>query len=138
MTFEQDDPFTGRWRFNARLSTLSTPCPQSWVQEVVASLEEVCVREKIVRSDGTETALSVQAGFDGTDYPVEGSPAVDTIAYARTDRHTILGTGKRHGAVSLTETVTADPEHRTLTLRYFLHDGAQVVASGIALFDKEV
>jgi len=62
---DEDDPYTGSWRFNAQRSKLSTPAPQSWVQEIRVSGDEVEVRENIVRLDGSETVRSVRARFDG-------------------------------------------------------------------------
>jgi hypothetical protein len=134
---KQHDPFTGTWRFNPQLSKLSIQSPSSWVQEILTNLDEVQVRENIVRVDGSETVVSLRAKFDGEDYPVEGSPAADTMAYTRFDRNTIFGTGKKNGVVSLTEIVTAAPEKNTLTLRYSIHAGLKVVANGIVVFEKD-
>ena len=132
---EQDDPFTGTWQFNAELSTLSTQSPQSWVQRIVAT-PGVQVRENILRTDGSETVVSLRAKFDGRDYLVHGSPAADTIAYRRIDRNSISGTGKKNGVVALTEIVTVAPESHTLTLIYSIQHGSQVVANGIAVFER--
>ncbi len=130
----ETEPFHGTWRFNPQLSKMCTPAPHSWIQEIHAGPDRVAVREEIVRSDGTEIVLQVQARFDGADYPVEGSPAVDTIAYTRTDRHAICGIGKKDGRISVTETVLADPEKRTLTLIYNYLLGERTVAHGVAVF----
>jgi hypothetical protein len=130
----ETEPFHGTWRFNPQLSKMCTPAPHSWIQEIHAGPDQVAVREEIVRPDGTEIVLRVQARFDGADYPVEGSPAVDTIAYTRTDRHAICGIGKKDGKVSLTETVLADPEALTLTLIYNYLLGERTVAHGVAVF----
>ena len=135
---EQDDPFTGTWRFNPERSTLSTPPPQSWVQQIIATSDEVHVQEIIVRSDASETVVEVMARFDGSDYPVTGSPAADTIAYRRADSNRISGTGKKNGDITLMETVTVTHESNTLNLSYSIHGDGHVVASGIAVFEKEV
>jgi hypothetical protein len=133
---EQDDPFTGTWKFNAELSKLSMESPRSWFQRIVATSNEVDVRETIVRSDGSETLVSLRAKFDGREYPVHGSLAADTIAYARIDRNSISATGRKNGVISLTETVTVDSESDTLTLTYSLHRGREQVSSGIAVFER--
>ena len=130
------EPFHGTWRFDPELSKMCTPAPHSWIQEISAGPDEVAVREEIIRPDGTAIVLRVQARFDGADYPVEGSPTVDTIAYTRTDRHAICGIGKKDGRVSLTETVLADPEERTLTLIYNYLLGERAVAHGVAVFQE--
>jgi len=82
---------TGTWRFNAARSSLSTPAPQSWVQEIVAGRAGLSVREIITRADGAETDLRVQAALDGSDCPVEASAAIGTMAYTRPAPDTILG-----------------------------------------------
>jgi hypothetical protein len=133
---EQDDPFTGTWRFNPQRSTLSTTPPQSWVQEIIATPDEVHVLETIVRLDDPQTVEEVMARFDGADYPVTGSPAADTMAYRRTSSHSISGTGKKDGVITLMETVTVAPERNTLTLSYSVHSAGHVVSSGIAVFEK--
>jgi hypothetical protein len=129
-------PFHGTWWFNPQLSKMCIPAPHSWVQEIHAGKEEVTVREEIVRANGTELSMRVKARLDGADYPVEGSPTVDTIAYTRTDPHTIFGVGKKDGIVALTQTVRADPEQGTLTLIYKYLMGEETIAHGIAVFQS--
>lgn len=134
---EQGEPFTGKWRFNAQRSNLSTPLPQTWVQEIVATRDEIVVHENIVRSNGAKSEVRVWARFDGSDYPVSGLPIADSIAYARVDSHSISGTGKKNGVVALTETVTVAPDGRSLTIIYSIQTGASQVTRGIAVFEKE-
>jgi hypothetical protein len=134
---EQADPFTGTWRFNPQRSTLSTPPTQSWVQQIIATPDELHVHETIIRLDGSQTVVEVMASFDGSDYPVTGSPTADTIVYRRVSSNSISGTGKKDGAVTLMETITVAPETNTLTLSYSIHTGAHVVANGIAVFEKD-
>jgi hypothetical protein len=134
---EQREPFTGTWRFNAWWSKLDTPLPKTWVQEIVATRDEIVVRENIVRSNGVGSEVRVWARFDGSDYPVSGWPIADFIAYTRVSSHCISGTGKKNGVVVLTETVTVAPDGRSLTLVYSIQTGASQVTRGIAVFEKE-
>jgi hypothetical protein len=120
---------------NAQISRLTTP-PQSWLQEVISTPEAISVKEEIIECDGTVTVSRLQGRFDGMEYRVEGSPVVETMSYTRTDRH-ILGTGRKRGAIVLTETVTVDPVARRLSLDYRVHSGDQVVASGVEYFERE-
>lgn len=131
----EEEPFAGKWRFDAERSNMCTPAPHSWTQEIQAGPEGVAIKEDIVRPDGSEIVRRVQARFDGSDYPVEGANAVDTIAYTRTDRHSICGIGRKDGKVSVTETVLADPEEGTLTLIYNYLLDEQSVAHGVAVFE---
>jgi hypothetical protein len=129
-----DDPFTGTWIFNSQRSKLSTPPPQSWVQEINASGYELHVKEKITSQDGSRSVVVIQAYFDGGDYAVVGSGLVDTFAYER-DGATITGIGKKHGAVSIREIVVTS-EGPVITLTYSIFAGAKEVASGIAIFER--
>ena len=108
--------------------------PQSWIQEIQAAPNGVAIQEDIVRQDGSEIVRSVRARFDGADYPVEGANAVDTMAYTRTDRHSICAIGRKDGKVSVTETVLANPEEQTLTIIYNYVLGENNVAHGVAVF----
>lgn len=128
------DSFTGIWRFNSRRSSLSTPPPQRWTQEVDATATDIRIRERISRPDGSQTVVSVDAKFDGNDHPVTGSPIVDAISYVRSDPNRITATGKKSGAVTLTETISVDPGTRILTLTYVIYRDAQPVATGTAVF----
>jgi hypothetical protein len=73
--------------------------------------------EIITRADGAETNLHLPAAFDGEKFPMEGSGAIETMADARPEPNTILGTGKKGGAVCLIETVTVDAASGTRTQR---------------------
>jgi hypothetical protein len=94
------------------------------------------VREEIIRSDGSQTVLTVQARFDSEEYPVIGSPAVDTIAYTLVDANHITGTGRKNGSVSLRETVIADPMSGTLTMTYSLYGGGREVEAVLRFFKR--
>jgi hypothetical protein len=58
------------------------------------------------------------------------------FAYTRVNRNSIRGTGKKNGAITLTETISVNPDGRILTLSYTIHNGAQEIARGIAVFEK--
>ena len=78
----------------------------------------------------------LHATFDGEDYAVTGSPLMDTIALTRPSPHVIVGTGKKAGAVTLTDRLTASPDGQVLTLRYSILDGQQEVAKGTGIFER--
>jgi len=133
---QRENPFTGEWTFNAARSALSTPAPKRWRQRIVATGNEVHVREEIVGADGSLKVVSVEANIDGMDYPVIGSPVADVIAYTRLDVNNISGIAKKNDNVSLRETLTAAPEDETLTLTYGIFVGPNQVAHGVAVFNR--
>lgn len=134
---EKSEPFTGTWKFSAERSNLSTPVPDRWVQEIVTTHDEIVVREYSVWKDGTISMVRVWARFDGSDYPITGLPVADFMAYTRVNSHSISGTGKKNGVVSVTETITVAPDGGSLTLVYSIQTGASQVHRGIAVFERE-
>jgi hypothetical protein len=110
--------------------------PRSWVLQIVASESDISHREEIIASDGSEMTVVLHTTFDGEDHPVSGSPLMDTVACTRLARHAIASTGKRAGAVTLTDTLTVSPDGEVLTLIYSVFDGNQEVAKGTGIFER--
>ena len=110
--------------------------PQSWVLQIMASESDVSHREEITAFDGSQTIVVLNAKFDGADYAVSGSPLMDTLSCTRLAHHVIASTGKKAGAVSLTDTLTASPDGEVLTLTYSIFDGAREIAKGTGIFER--
>ena len=85
---------------------------------------------------GSQRAVEADAESDGDHHAVSGTPLMDTIACTRPARHVIASTGKKAGAVTLTDTLTTSPDGQVLTLIYSIFDDAREVAKGTAVFDK--
>ena len=133
---EQIDAFSGTWRFDPRRSKFRTPPPQSWIQQIKITSNEISVREEIVRAGGPPMVVSVHARFDGKDYPVSGSPGADSIAYTRVSEREVAGTGKKNGVVTLKETIVLNDDG-TMSLSYSILGGGRELASGQAVFCKD-
>jgi hypothetical protein len=110
--------------------------PQSWVLQIRASESDVSHREEITTTDGSEMTVALHATFDGEDHPVSGSPLMDAIACTRPAPHVIASTGKKAGAVTLTDTLTVSPDGEVLTLIYSIFDGDQELAKGTGVFER--
>jgi hypothetical protein len=136
MSISGQDSFTGTWEFSAARSALSTPMPQRWVLQIRASESDVLHRDEIITSDGSEMTVVLHATFDGEDCAVSGSPLMDTVACSRPAPNVIASTGKKAGAVTLTDTLTTSPDGEVLTLTYSIFDGDQEVARGTGIFER--
>ena len=136
MSTSEQDPFTGTWVFSAARSDLSTPMPQSWILEMRASESDVSHREEIITADGSEATVALHATFDGEDHAVSGSPLMDTVECTRPSPHVFGSTGKKAGAVTLTDTLTVSPDGEVLTLTYSIFDGNQEIAKGTGIFER--
>jgi hypothetical protein len=99
---------------------------------------QVCIshREEIIAADGSAMTVVLHATFGGGEHAVSGSPLMDTVACKRISPRDIASTGKKAGAVTLTDTLTVSPDDDELILSYSLFDGIQEVARGTGIFER--
>jgi hypothetical protein len=116
---------------------LPWPAPQSNITYIDADSDRLRVREQIVDDKGQESAVTLEARFDGNDYPVTGSPHADAVAYRRIDQHTISGYIKKASAVLLKEKVVISAGSKKMTSTYFAADSPDSTSLGFAVFDKQ-
>ena len=131
------DPFSGTWVLNLSKSKLPPPLPQSQTSYIEANSNSIRIRELIVNDKGEQMSITVDAKFDGKDYPIIGSPFVDTVAYQRVDSHTLKGIVKKAGQVVTTEKATVSPDGKTLTGTYSGTDLSGKQVTGVAVFEKQ-
>jgi hypothetical protein len=129
------DPFTGTWVYRPERSKSTGPKQERWVQWIEATADGLRLREEVVVATGQRTNVSIEAKFDGRDYPVTRSSLSDTIAYTRKGRRKIIGTGKKNGGVTLRETIAVAGDDETLTLTFGIFEGGRQVM-GFAVFDR--
>lgn len=131
------DPFSGTWVLNLSKSKLPPPLPQSQTSYIEANSKSIRIRELIVNDKGEQMSITVDAKFDGKDYPIIGSPFVDTVAYQRVDSHTLKGIVKKAGQVVTTEKATVSPDGKTLAGTYSGTDLSGKQVTGVAVFEKQ-
>lgn len=133
---DSPDPFSGVWELDSERSRLTGSPPRVWTQTIEATGNRVRVSEQIVLADGTAVDFSFDAGFDGADYPIAGSPVADAIAYKRLGRFRIAGTAKKSGRVSMTDVLQVSPDGKTLTMTYVIGGGSGYGTSSLAVFKR--
>ncbi|HEV2115763.1 MAG TPA: hypothetical protein VGR48_07050 [Terriglobales bacterium] len=131
------DLFTGSWKLCPEVSRLGNRVPQSWTQRLEVTGDAVSVQEEMVFAGGAVMKTAAAAKFDGRDYPVQGSPLADTMAYTRVNEFQISGTGKKGGVITLTETAAVSSDGNTLTLTFCLHPGTPQAAESSAVFRRQ-
>ena len=134
-----DDPFAGTWILNLSKSSIPPPFPAAKSQIVHLTIngsDLVTTEEVLTDSDETLT-IHAKAKFDGKDYPMTGTPAVDTIAYRRVDRNTIKGVGKKDGKVVIQETAVLSPDGNSITGTYLMTDDTGKQVTAIAVFERK-
>ncbi len=132
-----EDPFSGVWILNLSKSKLPPPIPNSQIARVEADASGIRITEEVIDDKGAKMNISVDAKFDGEDYPVKGSPFADAVSYQRVDRLTIKGVGKKAGKVVMHETVTVSTDGKTMTGTYSGTDATGKHVTAVAIFDKQ-
>ena len=131
------DPFSGTWVLNLSKSNLPPPLPKSQIAHVVVDASGIRITEELVKGAGERMTISVNARFDGKDYPISGSPFADAVAYRRVDRNTIKGVGKKGGKVIMHETVVLSPDGKIMTGTYSGTDATGKQVTAVAVFEKQ-
>ncbi len=108
-----EDPFSGVWKLNLSKSKLTPPYPKSQIVRIEVDGSRIRITEELVSATGERLSISVDARFDGKDYPVQGAPFADSVSYERVDRFTIKGIGKKDGRVVMHETVVVSADGST-------------------------
>ena len=132
-----EDPFSGAWKLNPSKSKLSPPVPKSQTARVEVDASGIRISEEIVSDKGERMNITVDARFDGKDYPIKGSPYADAVSYQRVDRFTIKGVGKKAGKVIMHETVVVSQDGKTMTGTYSGTDATGKNVTAVAVFEKQ-
>jgi hypothetical protein len=131
------DPFAGFWRLDLAKSKLPPPLPRSQTSRIDVDGNSIHIREDIENNKGERLTITVEARFDGRDYPVHGTPFADTIAYERIDPRTLKGTVKKAGRVITNEIIVISPDGTTMTSSYSGTDATGKEATATAVFEKQ-
>jgi hypothetical protein len=131
------DPFAGLWRLNLAKSNLPPPLPQSQTVRIEVEGGTIRMREEIVNERGEHLIITLEAGFDGRDYPIYGTSQADTVAYERVDERTLRSTIKKSGRVVMKETIFVSADGRTVTGTYSGTDASGRIVTASAVFDRQ-
>lgn len=135
---QKRDPRTGTWILNLAKSTYKPgPAPKSQTVRIEPSGQGERVRSEALNTNGTRVVTEYTAAFDGTDYPIKGSPVANTVTLKRIDERTTERYDKKDGHVMLVyrRVVSPDGKTMTVTINGVNAQGQQV--SNVVVFDKQ-
>ncbi len=128
----------GTWKLNVAKSKYSPdPAPKSQSVTFAAAGQGVKVTVEGVAADGSKTAQSYTANYDGKDAPLTGSATTDMVSLKRINATTVERTDKKGGKVvqTLTRVVSADGKTMTITTKGTNAQGKPV--NNVAVYEKQ-
>jgi len=131
------DPNIGTWKLNEAKSKL--PAGAMKITSMVVSSEGDNMK---VAQDGTDpqgNAFHAEwtGKFDGKDYPVTGSPAMETRSYTKVNDHTLTADNKKDGKTVTTARSVISADGKTRTVHVNQTDASGKKINVTAVFDKE-
>ena len=136
----QSNPSVGTWKLNTAKTKFSPgPALQSLTLTLEAQGNGVKASSEGTAADGSRTAWSYAANYDGKDNPISGTgpSGADTIALKRINPNRTESTFKKAGKVVRTSrlVVSKDGKAMTITAKGTNADGQPV--SDVLVFDKQ-
>jgi hypothetical protein len=128
----------GTWKLNVAKSKYSPgPSPKSMtVKFEPAGANGVKLTADGVDGQGQPIKSGYTANYDGKDYPMNGSPAADTVSLRRINDLTTERTDKKNGKVvaTLTRVIAKDGKSFTVTTKGVNAKGEPV--NNVSVFEK--
>lgn len=133
------DHQAGTWKMNMEKSQFASDMPAPKGETVV--IEEQPGGIKVVSNglnpEGKPTHFEYSVKYDGKDYPITGSPAVDAVAVTRIDGYTIETVRKKNGAVITTNTTVISKDGKTRTNTFHGKNAKGEPRTWTVIFDKQ-
>jgi hypothetical protein len=134
----QASPEVGTWKLNVAKSTYSPgPAPESQTLKYEAAGQGVKVSTEGVNADGSKTATSYTANYDGEDVPITGSASADQVSLKRINATTVERTDKKDGKAVSTITRVMSADGKTLTITTKTTNAQGQAVNNVAVYDKQ-
>ena len=136
MCFAQD-PNVGTWKLNEAKSHIPAGAVKINSMAVSSEGDNMKVTQDGTDRDGKPLHMEWTGKFDGKDYPVTGSPVMDSRSYKKMGGSTLASDSKKDGKVvsSARSTISADGKTRTVHATQTDPSGKKITLT--AVFDKQ-
>lgn len=136
----QSNPAVGTWKLNTAKSKFSPgPALQSLTITIEAQGDGIKSSAEVTAADGSHTASSYTANYDGKDNPISGTGpgGADTVALKRINSNTTKSTFKKAGKVVRMSrlVISKDGTVMKITAKGTSPDGKPV--SDVLVLDKQ-
>jgi len=134
--FAATSPFSGTWKLNVAKSHYTGPALKSSTAVVQADDQNLSLKQELVDENNQTLNVSVDAKFDGKDYPVSGDPDTDAMTFQRVSDHELKITYKKAGQVTGRSVLTVSKDGHTTTLKFIDYKDGKAAGHGSAVYDK--
>jgi hypothetical protein len=132
------DPVAGTWKLNTAKSTFSAgPALKSQTRIYSQSAQGITLNMTTVGADGKETKSQTTYKLDGTDYPVTGVAAYDSLSAEQVDSNTAEFTLKMGGKAIGTTRRTVSKDGKTLSSTLKITNAKGEKTENVTLFDRQ-
>jgi hypothetical protein len=133
------DRQVGTWKMNMEKSTFASGMPAPKGETLVIEEQEggLKVVSNGLSPEGKPTHFEYSVKYDGKDYPVTGSAAVDSISARRIDANTIETTRKKNGVVVTSNTSSISKDGKTRTNIFHGKNAKGEPRTWTAIFDRQ-
>ena len=133
------DRQAGTWKMNIEKSKFASDMPSPKGETVVIEEQEggLKVVSNGLNAEGKPTHFEYSVKYDGKDYPVKGSPVVDTVSARKIDDSTIETIRKKNGNVVTTNTSVISKDGKIRTNVFHGMNAKGEARTWTAIFDKE-
>jgi hypothetical protein len=131
-----DNPFTGTWKLNrAKSSLLPGDTTKSDVYRTVADESTIKVNEHVTDDTGVHN-ITVEAKFDGKDYPVKGDLMSDSVSYQRVNANRIKVTTKKGAQITAKASAAVSRNGRVIIVHFTVYSQGKA-QSGTSVYEKQ-
>jgi|SRR5579872_729500 len=133
------DRQAGTWKMNMEKSKFANDMPAPKGETVVIEEQEggLKVVSNGLNAEGKPTHFEYSVKYDGKDYPVTGSPAVDAVSIKKINDSTIETIRKKNGVVVTTNTSVISKDGKTRTNTFHGKNSNGEARTWTAVFDRE-
>jgi hypothetical protein len=133
------DRQAGTWKMNMEKSKFASDMPAPKGETVVIEEQEggLKVVSNGLNAEGKPTHFEYSVKYDGKDYPVTGSPAVDAVAVRKISASTIETIRKKNGVIVTTNTSAISKDGKIRTNTFHGKNAKGEPRTWTAIFDKQ-
>ena len=131
------DPNVGTWKLNEAKSHIPAGAIKVTSMTVSSEGDNMKVTQDGTDPDGKPMHTEWSGKFDGKDYPVSGSAAMDSRSYKKMGDRTLVADNKKDGKTVTTARSVISQDGKTRTVHVMQTDSSGKKIPVTAVFDKQ-